>query len=165
MGDKSMKRYAIVGLACLSLAACEVPVMVAAANNDAELSGLTTITFPAQMLLSVEGRPDTLFVGEMLGRISGAAEIDLATADGRSCVGAMAASGAGEMTCDGLSFPMTREAGERTSMSGTVYRSGEVSGVGYAAAFGWGRGANEAVLRATLEQQRSLSARETRAAN
>ena len=160
-----MKKTVIAALACMALGGCEIPVMMAAANNDAELSGLTTITFPAQMLLTVEGQPDVLYAGEMLGRISGAAEIEMLAADGRRCVGALSAQGTGEMTCDGIAFPMTREAGERASMSGTVYRAGEHRGYAYAAAFGWGRGASEAVLRATLAQGRSLSASEARAVN
>lgn len=149
-------------LLAVSVSGCEVPVMVAAANNDAALSGVTRITFPASMLLDVSGQDEVIYAGEMFGYASGAADIALTSPDGRSCAGRMTAQGTGEMTCDDVVIALSREAGERQSMSGTVYRSGTLIGVAYAAVFGWGKGAQEPVLRQSMGQKRSLGGKEAR---
>lgn len=136
--------------------------MVAAANNDAALSGVTRMTFPANMLLDVAGQDEVIYKGEMLGYASGAADIVLTAPDGRSCAGRMTAQGTGEMTCDDVVFALSREAGERQSMSGAVYRSGTVNGARYAAVFDWGKGAQVSVLRFSMPQKRSQDGKESR---
>ena len=118
------------------LSGCEAPVMIAASNNDAELSGATAITFPAQLLISLDGQPARSFSGEMIGRMSGAADIELTSEDGETCLGAMSPDGTGSMTCEGVTVSMDRRGDESASMSGTVYRSGNVGGTQYATAFG-----------------------------
>lgn len=133
-----LRKYILSMVMVLSVSACEVPVMVADASNDTALGGVTGMTFPASMLLDVAGQDEVIYKGEMLGYASGAADIVLAAPDGRSCAGRMTAQGTGGMSCDGVVFSLSREAGERQSMSGAVYRSGAVNGARYAAVFGWG---------------------------
>lgn len=148
--------------ATLAFSGCEVPVMVAAANNDAALSGVTSITFPASMLLDVSGQDEVIYRGEMKGYVSGAADIELKAEDGRNCTGRMSSNGTGEMTCDGIAIALSRQGDERQSMSGTVFRSGVLMGVNYAAVYGWGKGAQEHVLRESMARKRSLEAKEVR---
>ncbi len=137
--------------------------MVAAANNDGELSGLTNITFPAALLIQVEGAEEAIYTGEMIGHISGAADISIAAADGRQCKGRMSAKGSGQLDCDGVLIPMSQAEEERASMSGAVFRDGVVVGSSYAAAFGWGRGAQERVLRESIARRASLGGKQARA--
>ncbi|WP_050931228.1 hypothetical protein [Aestuariivita boseongensis] len=151
-------------VAAFGLPGCEVPVMIAAANNDAQLSGLTTITFPAKMVVNVADT-EQVYAGTMLGRMSGAAEIEMTSQSGETCTGSLPARGAGQMVCGARVFVLDRREDERQSMSGVVYRTGSVEGYAYQTAFGWGRGAEETVLRQSIAQERSLSAKETRELN
>ncbi len=163
-GAMMMKRSgcAVALVAFWGLSACEVPVMIAAENNDAALSGLTSISFPARMLMVLNGSEEVIYRGEMIGYMSGSADIALATDDGRTCTGAMDPSGTGQLNCDGVLIEMTRAESETTSMSGTVYRDGQLAGTRYATVFGWGRGAQENALRQSMAQQRSFGGREAR---
>lgn len=147
------------------LSACEVPVMVAAAANDAEMTAQDMIrfrmTFPAMMLVVPEQGEERLFSGSMLGSANGSARITLTSETGETCTGEVSPDGSGQMTCsESGTFPMVREDGERTRMSGVIYREGsvniEIGEVGYQLAFGWGRRANEASLRESISLRQNL---------
>lgn len=159
-----MKKPLKIAAFCAAVSAgCVTPLLIAAEVHGVQPTGAASVTFPTKMLLVLNTADETLFTGTMVGKISGAASITLTAASGIECTGHLNPRGRGMMFCDGVQFALSRHAGERKSFSGAVYREGTVGGLHYETAFGWGRGANEAVLRGVLDRDRTMTPSEVRA--
>ena len=152
-------RIRLIAVASLGiLAACEAPVIIAAAANDGQLSGVTTIDFPAKMLIASQGETDRLYSGTMRGSVAGHADFDVSTADGSNCAGRAEKDGLVRMTCDGARVTYQGAPANR-AFSGVRYS--DVGG-GMQSAFGWGKGADEGLLRTSIAERRDLSPQEVR---
>lgn len=156
-----MKKLCVLTLCIATLSACEAPVLIAASANDAEGVGLSTVTFPAKMLWVSNDGPDRLFSGKMIGSLAGHADFDVTSTDGLQCVGRAEKDGGVTMTCDGGQITY-RGAPANKAFSGVRYAD---VGDDLQSAFGWGKGANEDLLRLAIAEQRDIEAAEARQRN
>ncbi len=136
-------------------------MLIAAANNDATDVGVTTVTFPAKMLWVEDGQETAIFTGTMSGSLAGHADFDLTNTEGLNCVGRAEKSGVVAMTCDG-SRVTYQGAPARKAFSGVRYAN---IGGGLQSAFGWGKGADETLLRKSIREKRDIEAKEARELN
>lgn len=146
-----LKTAGVAGL-MLTLAGCEIPVMIAAGANDAKMTGMFEITFPAMMLVQPQESPELLYEGTLVGKANGSAKFFMTGSDGSSCEGATTTKGVGQLTCDnGIVYPFPEQT-ERPKMSGINVSEGEMNGEPGVAAFGWGKLANEGALRSGIAE-------------
>ena len=131
------------------LSACEVPVLIAASQNDAQMTGPFELTFPAAMFAVYDGDTEELLVGEMIGKASGKATFTVEGPTWGVCEGqASTRTGDISVTCDnGLTIDQNLGP-QRMKMSGLNTFAGQQDGVEFVTFFGWGNFANEADLRA-----------------
>ncbi|MCA0872004.1 hypothetical protein LCL97_14285 [Seohaeicola saemankumensis] len=124
--------------------------MIAADANDAEVSGAFDITFPAAMLIRA-GEEEEFLTGNMIGYLNGNADIDVTGPTYGNCLGSFKKSNETmQMSCEN-GFSFTKLIGNSTmKMSGVYAESGVLNGVAYSSAYGWGKKANKAALRAAL---------------
>lgn len=139
--------------------------MIAADANDAESVGVTSITFPAKLLYASREQGEILFDGTMKGNVSGSADFDVVSRDGDRCVGRVERDGMINMTCEGAVISVDTGKPAKKTFSGAQYLKSQVNGAPYESVFGWGKGANETVLRQALAMKRSLTPKEVRALN
>ena len=146
-----LKSAGVAGL-LLTLSGCEIPVMIAADANDAQMTGMFEITFPAMFLVQPEDSPELLYQGTLVGKASGSAKFFMTGSDGSNCEGATNTKGVGQLVCDnGKVYPFPGQS-ERPKMSGLVVSEGAANGEAIVAAFGWGKLANEEALRSGIAE-------------
>ena len=147
----------------LPLPACEVPIIVAAEANDGRMTGATKIEFPARVLLVSEQFGEDTYIGTMVGHISGRADIEVKNAAGEQCSGRANSDGKGQLICGSRVINFDAGEDQKAAFSGANYQEMTVEGVFFRSAFGWGKGANDRVLRHVLAARRNLTPQETRA--
>ena len=144
-------KKAIFGAALLALlGGCDIPVMMAAHQNDGKMTGAFEVTMPAMLLIEAAGEEQQLLRGELIGHISGNAKFNLTGPTWGKCEGQSTKSGHTSMTCEnGMAYAF--EAGhQKAKMSGINVTRGMREGYPFVAAFGWGKEANEAAVRAAI---------------
>lgn len=133
------------------LAGCEVPVMIAADQNQGQMTGMFEITFPAALLVRPQQGSEELLTGTLIGHAKGSARFALTGPTWGDCRGTASKSGTTSMSCSG-GIDITMETGrQKARMSGVNIASGTYDGTGFTSAFGWGNDGNEASVRAALD--------------
>ncbi|WP_147125048.1 hypothetical protein [Shimia ponticola] len=146
-----MLRNVMLAGAAILLSGCEVPVMIAAAQNDGQMTGAFEITFPAMMLVQFDDGSEELLPGELRGHANGSAEYTVTGPTWGTCEGKVTRAGDIDMTCDGGVAIKMNVGAQRPKMSGVNVASGVALGTPYKSAFGWGKSGTEAAVRAALE--------------
>lgn len=145
-----MKKF-VSGMALVALlGGCEVPVIVAANQNDGKMTGMFEVTLPAMLLIEAAGEEQQLLSGELIGHMNGSAKFNLTGPTWGDCEGQSTKSGYTSMTCEnGMAYAF--EAGQqKAKMSGINVTRGVREGHPFVAVFGWGKEANEAAVRAAI---------------
>lgn len=144
-------KFLALGIALSLTGGCEVPVMMAASNNQGEMTGMFEITFPAVMLVQVEGQEEELLEGQLIGHVNGSAKFSLTGPNWGLCTGGTSRDGQTEMTCtNGMAIAMDTGK-QKPKMSGIRVTRGEAFGSAFVSAFGWGNNAQETDVRAAIE--------------
>ncbi|RED12030.1 hypothetical protein [Pontivivens insulae] len=145
-----MRNLLLAATTSTALAGCEVPVMIAAAQNQGEMTGMFEITFPAVLLTQLETGEEELMTGQLIGHISGSSRYELTGPTWGTCSGGLTADGISTMTCEnGVGW--TIDLGEQeTRMSGIEIQAGEVFGTQFISVFAWGNDASEVAVRAAI---------------
>lgn len=139
-------------LVCLAVSGCEVPVMMAADANDAKMSGVFEISFPAVLLVQVEGHGEEFLAGEMKGYANGNAKFDLTGPNYGQCVGDYKTSSQLlNLSCDNGVIVQQKVEEPTMKMSGVNVAHSVQDGQAILAVFGWGNDANEAAVRKAIE--------------
>lgn len=148
-----LKKFLLALTASAALAGCEVPVMIAANQNQGAMTGMFEITFPAMMLVQLDDGREQILTGSLMGHASGNARYDLTgPVSGRCTGGYDKKSGINMLSCED-GFAYSEYVGpQRPKMSGVNVAEGTYEGAAFIGAFGWGNGANEASVRAALEE-------------
>lgn len=130
--------------------------MIAADQNQGKMSGMFEITFPAMMLVQRADGVEEILEGSLIGHANGNAKYDVTGPVSGRCTGAYTKNtGINTITCEG-GFTYSENVGrQRAKMSGTNIATGIYDGVAYVGAFGWGNDANEAAVRAAVEEYKS----------
>lgn len=133
------------------LAGCEVPVMIAADQNQGRMSGMFEITFPAVMLVQLDDGSEEFLTGELLGHANGNAKYALKGPKSGNCSGSYTKkTGINTITCDS-GFTYQENVGQqRSKMSGVNIAQGIYQGVSWIGALGWGNDATESSTRAAI---------------
>lgn len=134
------------------LMGCEVPVMIAAEQNQGKMTGIFEITFPAVLLVRTDDGDEELLRGELIGHANGSARFALDGPTWGHCTGTSTKAGTTTMQCaEGVDFTM--ETGrQKAKMSGINVSNGTFEGTAFVSAFGWGNDASEAAVRAALAE-------------
>lgn len=144
------RKCALGAVVAFGLSGCEIPVMMAADANDAEMTGMFEITFPAVLLVQTADGGEELLTGELRGYANGNSNFTLVGPDSGTCEGSSTAAGDMVMSCES-GFQMDRNVGrQRARMTGTFVLDGSWQGVAYVGAMGWGNDANEPAVRAAI---------------
>ncbi len=148
-----LKAGIVLCFASSLLSGCEIPVMMAANANDAEMTGAAEITFPAMVLIRVQGEEDELLPGKMRGYVNGNAKFELVGPTYGACFGEfIKRTELVTMSCEnGAEIRQFVDAGKQRMSGVNVTRVTEED-FGYEVAFGWGNDANEAAVRAALKK-------------
>ena len=146
-----IRKFVMSASAALFLAGCEVPVMIAADQNQGQMTGMFEITFPAVLLVRLENGEEELLNGSLIGHANGSARFNLTGPAWGECQGTASKSGTTSMSCSG-GVEITMETGrQKARMSGVNVASGVHTGTGFVSAFGWGNDGNEAAVRAAID--------------
>lgn len=136
-----------------ALSGCEVPVMIAADQNQGQMSGMFEITFPAMMLVQRSDGVEEILEGSLIGHANGNAKYDVTGPKSGRCIGEyIKKTGISKISCE-QGFSYSENIGQqKAKMSGTNIATGTYDGVAFVGAFGWGNDANEASVRAAIEE-------------
>ena len=137
-------------LAITTLAGCEVPVMVAAKQNQGQMTGMFEITLPAVMIVQFEEGTEEVLTGDLIGHANGSAKYDLTGPTWGHCTGGFNKAGISSLTCENGTSVSVDIGPQRAKMSGTNVVAGEALGNEFVSAFGWGNDANEAAVRQAI---------------
>lgn len=141
-----IRTFLLGAFAASFLSACEVPVMIAASQNQGQMTGAFEITFPAVLLVQFADGDEELLTGDLIGHANGNARFTLANAELGQCEGTATRDGDTRMRCsNGVEIAMNTGR-QRAKMSGiNVFQGSE-----FKSAFGWGNEASEGAVRAAL---------------
>lgn len=149
-----LKQYALGTAMMLLLSGCEIPVMIAAEQNDAEMTGMFEITFPAVLLVQTSDGGEEFLTGELRGYANGNSNFTLVGPTYGTCQGSSTSAGDMLMVCEN-GFQMDRNVGrQRARMTGTFALEGTWEGTDYIGVMGWGRDASEDAVRSALSEAR-----------
>lgn len=139
-------------LAVTTLSGCEVPVMIAAEQNQGKMTGMFEITFPAVMIVQFEEGTEEVLKGDLIGHANGSAKYDLSGPTWGHCTGGFSKPGISSLKCDNGASVSVDIGPQRPKMSGTNVVAGEALGNEFISAFGWGNDANEAAVRQAIAE-------------
>ena len=142
--------------ACVSLiaiAGCEVPVMMAAEQNQGQMKGFS-VEFPAAMLVRFSDGQEEFLTGTLLGHANGNADYAVVGPNWGKCKGEVKTSkGVNSFACEN-GMKSTMDIGvQKVAMSGVNIVSGNALDQTFITAFGWGNYGNETSVRAALDKQ------------
>ena len=146
-----MFKKALCILGITLLAGCEVPVMIAAAQNQGEMTGMMEITFPASMIVQFDDGTEEVLNGQLIGHANGSAKFNVVGPNWGTCAGSVTRDGVSTMLCDGGVNITTNVGKQRPKMSGVNVATGVALGTKYKSGFGWGNDGNEASVRAAID--------------
>ncbi len=165
---KYLKSVSISLFAAVFLAGCEVSAMIAANNAGGEMTSAFKVSLPAVVLVKLDTGEEDFLTGNLIGHISGRSEVALTGAKTGVCKGKTNTKGEGSLQCsNGLELSISADTSGGPKMSGVESQIGQVdarglknfgftkktadpSRVRYVSAFGWGKMANDAAVRAVV---------------
>lgn len=145
-----MRKLILAAVAGLSVSGCEIPVMIAAEQNQGQMTGMFEITFPAVMLVAFEDGTEELLNGDLIGHANGSAKYDLTGPNWGHCTGGFDTSGISTLSCESGASVSVDIGPQRPKMSGTNVVAGNALGVNFVSAFGWGNNASEQDVRQAI---------------
>lgn len=121
--------------------------MIAANQNQGQMTGVFEITFPATLLVRFDHGEEEILTGTLIGHANGSARFELFGPEWGNCQGTTTRTGFTRMSCSG-GVQVEMETGhQKPKMSGVNVFAGPE----FVSAFGWGNDASEAAVRAALE--------------